>query len=186
MRKVLLPLLIAIALPVTAQEVFSYKDNNGNTVYTNMPPDNVKAKSVEVPTTQIVSPQTERSIESGSNQSSKAQSQQVLINSVILVGIPDDGAVRANDGSFNVTVQVNSNADLSANYTYQLLLDGSPYGQQQSNQNFTLTDINRGSHTIQANVLYRGSIVASSASIPFTVQRVSTHTPQPTKIQPRK
>lgn len=186
MRKLLLPLLVAIALPAMAQEVFSYQDSNGDTVYTNMPPENVVAKPVNIPTTQIVSPQSEQSPVNPVKKAPAPQMQQPSINSVKLVGIPDDASLRANDGDFTVTVQIDSNNAIpSYAYSFQLLLDGNPYGAIQASNSFTLKDINRGTHTIQANVFYRGAIVASSATESFTIQRVSVNTPQPWKIKPR-
>lgn len=185
MRKILLPLLITVALPSTAQEVFSYTDGSGNTVYTNMPPENVSAKPVNVPSTQVVSPQTETPI-STADQQSNQQNKSPLITNVILMGVPsDDGSLRANNGDFTVTVHVeSSSAVLPSNYAYQLLLDGNPYGEPQFSNSFALKNIDRGTHTLQANILNNNAVIASSTAETFTVQRVAVAPYK--KIQPRK
>ena len=188
MQKILLPLLIVVALPATAQEIFSYTDSNGNTVYTNMPPENVTAKPVNIPNTQIISPQTEM-VSKTDNPSAMDRTQQIQpsITKVVLMGIPDEGALRANNGDFTVTVQIESISSAHpSNYAYQLLLDGNPYGEPQFSNSFSLTDIDRGTHTLQANILNNGAVVASSAAESFTIQRVSTNTPRPGLIQPRQ
>ncbi|AWM81048.1 hypothetical protein DKL61_12230 [Gammaproteobacteria bacterium ESL0073] len=58
MRKTLIPLLL-VALPLAAQTVYSYKDSNGNTVFTEQPPSNVNAEPVKLPSnTQNVADET--------------------------------------------------------------------------------------------------------------------------------
>ena len=49
-------MLLLIALPAAAQ-IYKYTDANGNTAYSNQPPDGVKAQPVELPPLNSVEPQ---------------------------------------------------------------------------------------------------------------------------------
>ena len=49
-------ILLLIALPATAQ-IYKYTDANGNTAYSNQPPDGVNAQPVELPPLNSVEPQ---------------------------------------------------------------------------------------------------------------------------------
>ncbi|MFD1260964.1 DUF4124 domain-containing protein [Entomomonas asaccharolytica] len=187
MRKILFPLLL-IVLPVAAQPVYSYKDSDGNTVYTNeQPPANINAEQVRLPKIQTVPSQ---------NTSTDSQDPGFRINNstpsitkVGISGIPDEEALRANDGTFTVSVMLDTTSRfLPSSYQYQLLLDGRPYGAAQASNSFTLTNIDRGTHTIQAQVVNNGAVVASSDPESFTIQRVSIKLPaknRPNKPQPR-
>jgi len=172
MRKALLPLLL-VALPVMAQPIYSYKDSNGNIVYTNQqPPANTNAEQVNLPKIQTISTGELKKELNSNNQS--AQEKQPIINNVMLQGIPDEEALRANNGNFTVTVILDSLDRVPPSYQYQLLLDGKPYGQgPQASPSFALTNIDRGTHTIQAQILNRGAVVASSNAETFTLQRAA-------------
>src|SRR3989338_6673630 len=56
MRTLLTCLLLALSLPATSQ-IYSYTDANGNTVYTNQPPEGIDAKTIDLPPTNSVAAQ---------------------------------------------------------------------------------------------------------------------------------
>lgn len=172
MRKILFPLLL-IALPVAAQAVYSYKDSNGNTVYTNeRPPANINAEQVKLPKIQTVPSQNNST--NNQNPGFKINEAQPTITKVGISGIPNEEALRANNGTFSVTIVLDTTSRfLPSSYQYQLLLDGKPYGNAQASNSFTLTNIDRGEHTLQAKVLNNGTVIASSESQSFTIQRAT-------------
>ncbi|UYZ85116.1 DUF4124 domain-containing protein [Entomomonas sp. E2T0] len=187
MRKILFPLLL-IVLPVAAQPVYSYKDSDGNTVYTNeQPPANVNAEQVKLPKIQTVPSQN--SSTNGQDPGFKINDSKPTITKVGITGIPDEEALRANNGTFTVSIVLDTSARfLPSSYQYQLLLDGKPYGAAQASNSFTLTNIDRGEHTIQGQILNNGVVIASSDPQSFTTQRVSKQLPaknRPNKPQPR-
>ena len=55
-------ILLLIALPASAQ-IYKYTDANGNTAYSNQPPDGVKAQPVELPPLNSVEPQSPKAPE---------------------------------------------------------------------------------------------------------------------------
>lgn len=184
MRKALLLPLLLVTIPVIAQPIYSYKDNDGNIVYTNQqPPANTNVEEVKLPKIQTISTDQLKKDLDKKNADQNSQ-QRANIAGVYLQGIPSEETLRANNGTFTVTVVAETQQPLPAAYQYLLLLDGKPYGQgAQSSPSFTLTSIDRGTHSLQAQILNNGQIVASSNAETFTLQRVANPahrvTPQP-------
>ena len=83
----------------------------------------------------------------------------------------DDASIRDNAG--NVKVDVKLSPELRTGDKVELKLDGQSIGGGKKTA-FTLTDMDRGSHSLQALVKNSaGKVVARSASITFTLQRRS-------------
>ena len=102
MRPLLACLLLALALPASAQ-IYKYTDANGNTVFTNQPPDGTAAESVELPPTNTVEMQTPSMPPAEDDTSAQSEAPYTELS---LTGIPDDEAMRANNGTFIVGVNV--------------------------------------------------------------------------------
>lgn len=190
MRKALLPLLL-VTVPVIAQPIYSYKDNNGNIVYTNQqPPANTQAEEVKLPKIQTMPAENlPKALKKETENNSQPNNKQPTISNVVISGIPSDEALRANNGTFTVTVSLNtadSVTSLPATYLYALLLDGKLYAGPQADPKFILANIDRGTHSIQAQVVKNGQIVATSNVETFTLQRVKVNKVQPRINKPAK
>ncbi|MFJ3052164.1 MULTISPECIES: DUF4124 domain-containing protein [Pseudomonas nitroreducens/multiresinivorans group] len=170
MRLILTALLLAAALPASAQ-IYKYTDANGKTVFTNQPPTNVDAKPVELPPTNTVGPQAPAvPVDSGSqNQATGAYAILALSN------LPDDESLRQNNGTFLVNVVVQP--ALAPDHQLQLLLDGQPYGAPTSSTSIGLQNIDRGDHTLAVQVLQGSRVIQASSPVSFTLQRISTNSP---------
>lgn len=172
MRPLLACLLLALALPVSAQ-IYKYIDANGNTVFTNQPPDGTPAESVNLPPTNTVDMQTP-SIPADTSDNSSAQSA-APYSVLSLTGIPDDEAMRANNGTFVVGVSIQPR--LQPGHRLRLILDGEPYGQASNVPSLQLTNVDRGEHSLAVAVVAGERIIQQSATETFTVQRVSVNSP---------
>ncbi|MFJ2365870.1 DUF4124 domain-containing protein [Pseudomonas sp. NPDC087697] len=164
----LLCLLALIALPATAQ-IYRYTDASGNTAYSNQPPDGVKSQAVELPPLNSVERQPPIAPEQTTPRADKISAYSVLE----LTGLPNDEALRANNGTFTVGVQIQPR--LQGSHLFRLLLDGQPYGQPSNVPHLQLVNIDRGEHNLAVQVLAGESLVQQSPTVTFTVQRV--HTP---------
>jgi hypothetical protein len=180
MRPLLVCLLLALALPASAQ-IYKYTDANGNTVFTNQPPDGTPAESVELPPTNTVEMQTPSlpPATPSSEQKSKA-----LYSVLRLTGIPDDAAMRANNGTFSVGVDIQPR--LQAGHQLRLILDGQPYGQASNVPRLQLTNIDRGEHSLAVAVVAGDTIIQQSMTETFTVQRISLNSPARPPVTPPK
>jgi hypothetical protein len=179
MRLILIALLLAAALPASAQ-IYKYTDANGKTVFTNQPPTNVDAKPVELPPTNTVGPQGPAAAPATSGTENQATTAYQIL---ALSNLPDDESLRQNNGTFIVNVVVQP--ALAAGHQLQLLLDGQPYGAPTSSTGIGVQEIDRGDHTLAVQVLQGSRVIQTSAPVSFTLQRISTNSPQRPKVQPR-
>lgn len=170
MGRTLLYILLLIALPAAAQ-IYKYTDANGNTAYSNQPPDGVQAQPVELPPLNRVEPQAP-----SAPQAPTAEQPQPPRNAyeiLELAGLPTDEALRANNGTFTVNVLIKPR--LQPPHQLRLLLDDQPYGQPSNVPVLQLVNIDRGEHRLAVQVIDGQSVVQQSPPAAFTVQRV--HTP---------
>lgn len=179
MRPLLACLLLALALPASAQ-IYKYTDANGNTVFTNQPPDGAAAESVNLPPTNTVEMQIP-SIPADTSGATSAQSA-VPYSVLSLTGIPDDEAMRANNGTF--VVGVNIQPRLQPGHQLRLILDGEPYGQASNVPSLQLTNVERGEHSLAVAVVLGDRIIQQSATETFTVQRISVNSPARPPVTP--
>ena len=181
MRPLLVCLLLALALPASAQ-IYKYTDANGNTVFTNQPPDGAAAESVNLPPTNTMETQTPSSPANNSTTSTTPEQSTAPYSVLSLTGIPDDEAMRANNGSF--VVGVNIQPRLQPGHQLRLILDGAPYGQASNVPSLQLIDLDRGEHSLAVAVIDGERIVQQSATVTFTVQRISVNSPARTLVTP--
>ncbi|MFJ7796907.1 DUF4124 domain-containing protein [Pseudomonas sp. NPDC096950] len=162
-------ILLLIALPAAAQ-IYKYTDANGNTAYSNQPPDGVKAQPVELPQLNSVAPSAP--VPPPAEASSREQPRNAY-EVLELTGLPTTEALRANNGTFTVSVLIKPR--LQGPHLFRLLLDEQPYGQPSNVPILQLVNIDRGEHSLAVQVINGESVVQQSPSVTFTVQRV--HTP---------
>ena len=167
MGRTLLYILLLIALPAAAQ-IYKYTDANGNTAYSNQPPDGVQAQPVELPPLNRVEPQAP-----SAPQSPRPEAPQPARNAyeiLELAGLPTDEALRANNGTFTVNVLIKPR--LQSPHQLRLVLDDEPYGQPSNVPVLQLVNIDRGEHRLAVQVIDGQSVVQQSPPAVFTVQRV--------------
>ena len=103
MRLIVSCLLAALALPASA-EIYKYTDANGNKVFTNQPPDGVQAQTVELQPTNTVGIDTPEKSSAGN--APAADSEAAAYEILALSDLPTEEALRANNGTFNVSVSI--------------------------------------------------------------------------------
>lgn len=173
MRPLLACLLFALALPASAQ-IYKYTDANGNTVFTNQPPEGTPSESVTLPRTNTVDMKTPNVPADQKHDSDTSQSA-APYSALSLQGIPDEEAMRANNGTFIVSVNIQPR--LQAGHRLRLILDGEPYGQASNVPSLQLTNVDRGEHSLAVAVMAGDRIVQQSATETFNVQRISVNSP---------
>jgi hypothetical protein len=171
MRPLLICLLLSLALPASAQ-IYKYTDANGNTVFTDQPPEGQATQSVELrETNSVPMPAPSPPAPTAPAAADIAAPYSVLQ----LTGIPNDEAMRANNGTFSVGVDIQPR--LAVSHRLRLLLDGKPYGQPSNVPRLQVSNIDRGEHSIAVEVLSGEQSIQQSATATFTVQRVNTSSP---------
>lgn len=166
MRPLLPILLLACAYDASAQ-IYKYTDANGNTVYSNHSPDGVKAQPVELPPLNSVQPQAPSAPSSDTASRAPARNAYDVLE---LTGLPTEEALRANNGTFTVSVQIKPR--LQPPHQLRLLLDDAPYGQPSNVPILQLVNVDRGEHRLAVQVIDGEAIIQQSPAVVFTVQRV--------------
>ena len=170
MGRTFLYILLLIALPAAAQ-IYKYTDANGNTAYSNQPPDGVQAQPVELPPLNRVEPQAPSAPQAPTPE--QPQPPRNAYEILELAGLPSDEALRANNGTFTVNVLIKPR--LQPPHQLRLLLDDQPYGQPSNVPVLQLVNIDRGEHRLAVQVIEGQTVIQQSPPAVFTVQRV--HTP---------
>lgn len=173
MRRTLACLLLILALPVSAQ-IYKYTDANGNTVFTNQPPDGVEAENVELKQTNTVEP-PEASTAPDPVSQTQGEAAQTPYSVLELRDLPSEEALRANNGTFSVGVTIEPR--LSPGHSLRLLLDGKPYGSPSNVPRLQLNEVDRGEHSLAVVVMQGEQVIQQSDTRTFTVQRVNTSSP---------
>ena len=160
-------LLLLLALPAGAQ-IYKSLDANGNPVFSSQPPEGKAAEKIELPAPSIVAPQPPSQPEAAPPKT-KEPADETRYSRLELTGIADGESLRANDGSFSVGVTIEPR--LRPGHSLRLLLDGQPYGQPGRATRLGLTNLDRGEHSLEVEVLAGERSLQKSAPILFTLQR---------------
>lgn len=174
MRRSFACLLLLLSLPVAAQ-IYKYTDANGNTAYSNQPPDGIKAETVELPPLNSIEPAAPRPGSAQSPPTAEPEQPQAPYGTLELTDLPTDEALRANNGTFTIGVRIEPR--LRSGHLMQLLVDGNPYGQPSNIPRFQVINIDRGEHSFAVAVQDAQGILQQSPTITLTVQRVHVNRP---------
>ena len=178
MRQCLALLLLVFALPAAAQ-IYKYTDASGNTAYSNQPPNGTKAETVELPplnSVETVVPAAPPPLPATQNQNQNQNQQSAATYQVLaLKDLPEDEALRANNGSFTVGVAIEPR--LQPGHLLQLVVDGAPYGQPTNIPRLQVVELDRGEHSLSVQVLENQRSIQQSETVNLTVQRVHVGRP---------
>ena len=166
-----LTLILLFSATITSADVYRTVDEYGNIMFTDNP--DGKAEKIEVETTSTYSPVAipQEQIEPELEQQEEFP---VPNYRVTIVSPAQNESFWSNDGTVNVSVDVQP--ELSAERGDMLIfkLDGQDVGEPQSSPNLTLSNLDRGSHIIVASIIDNtGNVLKTSKSTLFHLQRRS-------------
>jgi hypothetical protein len=167
MGRTFLYILLLIALPAAAQ-IYKYTDANGNTVYSDHSPDGVQAQPVELPPLNRVGPQAPSTPPAPDAETPQPPHKAYEI--LELANLPTTEALRANNGTFTVSVLIKPR--LQGPHQLRLILDDEPYGQPSNVPSLQLVNVDRGEHRLAVQVIDGQTVIQQSPPAVFTVQRV--------------
>jgi len=170
--------LLCLILPFTVSAaLYRYVDEHGDVVYTDRPVPGAEPVSpgtiTVVPAPPAPKVEIELDLGDGGQPASRGASQEKALTVRVLSPRPDEG-VRANDGRVPVEVAVEPRPRRGVRLRYRALLDGQPSGPVSDAPRWVLSDVSRGTHTLEVVVLdENGREVARSTPVTFHVLRVS-------------
>ncbi|QBQ53319.1 DUF4124 domain-containing protein [Nitrosococcus wardiae] len=163
-------LLFGLMPAIAVAGIYKYVTPDGRVEYSDQPREG--AAEVEVTPLQTYTPPQLPKIKT--TDEIKTQAQAVPSYRVSIVTPENDATVRENTGRVEVALQVSPPLDADSNYTLQFLLDGQPVGQTSTSLTYTLTNVDRGTHTLQAKLLAPSGVsIAQSETITFHMRRIS-------------
>ena len=173
MKHLLLTLSLVLATGTAqAQKIYKVVQPDGTILFTDSPSPGDDAEQVDVgplnSAPALASP-------ADAFDDSAAVEAEVGYSAFRITSPGNDEAIRGNTGSVNVDLSLEPS--LRSGDNIDLLLDGQSIGGGKSTA-ITLTEMDRGTHSVQALVKNSaGQVVARSNTVTFTVQRTSIHQP---------
>ena len=173
-----IPALVALILATTSYaEIYKSTNDSGGAVFSDIKTN--QSNTVALPPTNTHTPvQTDNLFKDTTTASE--QSQTVVYDTLIIQSPSQDQVFRNNAGQVAVAVAITP--ALQGNHQIQILLDGSIATEPQSGNQFSVSELPRGAHSISAQVIDTadGSILISSPAIQFHIKSHSVlHFPKP-------
>ena len=178
-----------VTMLVTASDaqarIYKTVDEDGNVVFTDVPPkDSSKSIEIEVgniyhtPQPTKIAPSQQGAEESAASDDpagDEIEEPVVEYSTLQIVKPGEDEPVRENAGNLNVVVSISP--ALKANHSVQILLDGTVFATDFST-NIQLTNVDRGTHVLTAQIIdSTGTVIMSSSPTSFHMQRISVNSP---------
>ncbi len=159
--------LMLLGLPAMA-DVYTYIDSDGNRVFTDQPRGN--AKKVEIAPTNGMDQTAPPTVRMQAPAAPTEHPAYQLLR--ILVPEPDAAVQEGSSGDLIVTLT--SDPALMEGHNYRLLLDGNVVGAPSRSPVFPLTNLDRGTHQLAAEIIdAEGRIVERTPSQPVHILRIS-------------
>lgn len=172
MRIVLLLIFMAPALLLA--DAYRYIDpKTGATVFTDKPPASQKSDPIKLRSPTISKPYSTTPRESSQQVESDSKKADGATFNLSILSPENEENIRANDGKVTVTAGSNQLLGGKKGFLIRFLLDGKPVSVSSSFSS-TLTNLDRGTHTISAELISKsGKVLATSQPHTFHVQRHS-------------
>jgi len=168
-------ILAVLALSVTASAaaaVYKWVQPDGSVMYSDRAPVE-NAAPTDLPAIQEIKmpPPPPPSTDTTADNNQSQQTQNVEYTKMTIAEPADNSTFRSNGGQVNVKLELEP--ALQEGDSVAIILDGKEIGQGKSTT-LSLSNIDRGSHTLQAVVKNaQGSTMISATPITFTLQRTS-------------
>jgi hypothetical protein len=171
----LLTLLFLFVMPATA--AYKWIAPDGSVSFSDHPP-HPDAEKVPLSDTQTFTPAPIKPQKSATKPDAEAEAEAekkiALYNSVTVSSPAHDATIRDNTGNITVTVAVDPKLRIKQGHKVSIELDGAVVATTTSGQ-ATLSNVDRGSHTLRATIVDReGKILSSSSANTFHLHRAST------------
>ena len=175
MRVSLVLLIVIVLCAVDAQaRIYTCKDENGNTIYSDTPTSCTNAEEIKtdkLPTLIETKPLATSS--SRSSTSSSKEDDKNGYDSVAITEPHNDANIRDNSGVVNITLQATPALKTRRGHQYVVTLGGKEV-YKGTKSRVSLNNMNRGTHQVKAMIIARnGRSLISSDTVSFTLHRFS-------------
>ena len=172
-RSVFLVLLLSATIATAQTQVYKYRDENGNVVFSDRAPNESNAESdavetVELPALNTAQPPPDMPSSKTKTTSAKSETRYESV----ITSPPDGTTIPMGPGNFAVTAS--AKPGLTQGEKLQLKIDGAVYGEPQNGTVWQLQNIYRGEHSlIVERIDRRGKVLHSTTPVTVYVLRPS-------------
>ena len=164
-------LLLSCAVLSAHADVYRRVDGNGNVTFSDQPHPQAEKIEIEIlPSyTPVAIPEDVAPVGEEQQEDKEVPNYKIEIVSPI-----DDETIRANVGTVVINVSVTPTLDQDRSDQVVVKLDGQELGEPSSSSSFTLTNIERGTHTVQVSIIDKSKkVLKSSKTVTFHLQRIA-------------
>lgn len=166
-RLSLLFILILTWAPHVSAEIYRWTDDAGNVIFSDTPRPGAEVVELSEPT--IVPAITPPSDRGTAQPRALARPYETLA-----IARPAHETTLRNTRTVNVGIEISPRLQTQFGHRLQLLFDGQSVAPPAARTTFTLTDVERGAHTLQANVVTaQGEVIEQSPVAQFFVHQPS-------------
>ncbi|WP_299019946.1 DUF4124 domain-containing protein [uncultured Photobacterium sp.] len=183
---ILFIILTSLTTATQATTIYTWEDENGVVHFSDQARPGASTVDINVPPPSSIAPNSQQD----KNPSTKTPATPIQQNdaslppaTVRLLSPLHEQTIRNNEGIIEISAV--SNRKLTKGHNARLLLNGQPYGRPQAQLNWQLHNVDRGSHTLQAQILKYGKVIASSDIITVYLHRASLLNRKPPVITPK-
>ncbi len=156
---------------VAAAEIYRWKDDEGNVIYSDVPQPGAEKVELNEP---IILPAQPVPGSSSFSRKRKEKPPAKPYESVSITRPADEQTIRDNIADINVAISVRPALQAGFGHQLQLLFDGQRVGKPGRKMSFVLPGVDRGAHTLEAVILDRnGQVAARSPITTFFVHKIS-------------
>lgn len=172
MKKTVAVVSLVLMTSTAGADAYKWKDSEGRIHYSDRPVEGAELVK-SIPLTTYKSPPIAARPTEGSNQ---ADTDPVNYASFAFVSPANDTTVRDNAG--NIAIQLSVDPPLRQGHSIALTIDGTPAEKTVQATTFTLSDVNRGTHTLQAAIVdSEGNTLIETQTTTVHMQRISILSP---------
>jgi len=165
-------LMIGFALPVTAAPVYRHIDADGNAVYSDEPK---QGRRIDLKPITVVDP---AEIETGTRPAKPTTTPTAIEYDRFAIASPNNGQTLPTGQAGNVQVRLVIEPALQRGDRVQLRVDGEVSQSPMHTSVFALSQLDRGEHRLQAELLdAQGRVRLSTPPVTLYVQRASINLP---------
>jgi len=165
-------MLITLALANAQAEIYSCKDANGKTIYTDTPGQCANAEEVEVDRLPTLIPTKPIAIPRNNNSAQKEDDKNIYTE-LVITSPSNDTTIRDNQGNLTINFRAAPALQARNGHKYVVTVDGAEVYKGTSTIT-SLKNVDRGTHTINVKVVATdGSTKISATPVKVTLQRFS-------------